>query len=57
MAQRLDRQLGPVILAGYDAYRKEFAHAPETLFPQPAEIRDRRAGWRPGHRPVASNLF
>ncbi len=30
MAQRLDRQLGPVILAGYDAYRKDFAHAPET---------------------------
>ncbi len=30
MAQRLDRQLGPVILSGYDAYRKDFAHAPET---------------------------
>lgn len=30
MAQRLDRQLGPVILAGYDAYRRDFAHAPET---------------------------
>jgi len=30
MAQRLDRQLGPVVLSGYDAYRKDFAHAPET---------------------------
>ena len=30
MAQRLDRELGPVVLAGYDAYRKDFAHAPET---------------------------
>ena len=30
MTERLDRQLGPVILAGYDAYRKDFAHAPET---------------------------
>ena len=30
MARRLDRQLGPVSLIGYDAYRKDFAHAPET---------------------------
>jgi mannosyltransferase len=29
MQHRADRQLGPVILAGYDLYRKGFAHAPE----------------------------
>jgi hypothetical protein len=30
MAQRLDLPAGPVLLRGYDAYRKDFAHAPET---------------------------
>jgi mannosyltransferase len=30
MAQRLERSLGPVTLLGYDAYRKDFAHAPQT---------------------------
>ena len=30
LAQRLDQQLGPVTLLGYDAYRKDFAHAPQT---------------------------
>jgi len=30
MEQRVERMLGPVRLLGYDAYRKYFAHAPET---------------------------
>ena len=30
MGRRLDQHLGPVSLAGYDAYRKDFAHAPAT---------------------------
>jgi mannosyltransferase len=30
MQHRVDRPLGPVILAGYDLHRKGFAHAPET---------------------------
>jgi uncharacterized membrane protein len=30
MAHRLDLPVGPVFLRGYDAYRKDFAHAPET---------------------------
>lgn len=30
MQQRVDAALGPVRLAGYDLYRRGFAHAPET---------------------------
>ena len=30
LAQRADQRLGPVTLLGYDIYRKEFAHAPQT---------------------------
>jgi hypothetical protein len=30
MAHRLDLPAGPLLLRGYDAYRKDFAHAPET---------------------------
>ena len=30
LTQRLERRLGPVTLLGYDAYRKDFAHAPQT---------------------------
>jgi mannosyltransferase len=30
MAQRPELRLGPVVLSGYDSYRKDFAHAPET---------------------------
>ena len=30
MQQRPNRRLGPVWLGGYDVYRKEFAHAPQT---------------------------
>ena len=37
MAQRLDRRLGPVVLSGYDVYRKDFAHAPETPL-QPGDL-------------------
>ncbi len=33
MQHRLGRALGPVTLVGYDAYRKGFAHAPETPVP------------------------
>ncbi len=37
---RLERSLGPVTLVGYDAYRKGFAHAPETPIPsgQPVHV-------------------
>lgn len=30
IGQRTDTQLGPVTLVGYDAYKKDFSHAPET---------------------------
>jgi hypothetical protein len=30
MLQRADAQLGPVMLVGYDAYKKDHSHAPET---------------------------
>jgi hypothetical protein len=30
LAHRLEQRLGPVTLLGYDAYRKDFAHAPQT---------------------------
>jgi hypothetical protein len=30
LAHRLNQRLGPVTLLGYDAYRKDFAHAPQT---------------------------
>ena len=30
MQHRLDRKVGPLTLAGYDTYRKAFAHAPAT---------------------------
>jgi 4-amino-4-deoxy-L-arabinose transferase-like glycosyltransferase len=30
MTQRLEQRLGPVTLLGYDAHRKDFAHAPQT---------------------------
>ncbi len=33
MQHRLGQALGPVTLVGYDAYRKGFAHAPETPIP------------------------
>jgi hypothetical protein len=36
MAQPVDGRLGPVTLLGYDAYRKDFAHAPATLL-QPGD--------------------
>lgn len=36
MQHRLDEAAGPVRLVGYDAYRRGFAHAPETLI-QPGD--------------------
>ncbi len=37
MAQWLERRLGPVVLSGYDIYRKDFAHAPQTPL-QPGDL-------------------
>ncbi len=34
---RVERRLGPLTLLGYDAYRKDFAHAPDTPL-QPGDI-------------------
>lgn len=37
MQHRVAQPLGPVVLAGYDAYRKDYAHAPSTPL-QPGDV-------------------
>jgi len=37
MQHRLDREAGPLTLVGFDAYRKAFAHAPDTAL-EPGDI-------------------
>jgi mannosyltransferase len=45
MQRRLNARLGPLVLAGYDAYRRDHAHAPNTPL-QPGDLLHVTLFWR-----------